>query len=115
MPGMDRIEAYYVCAFVLLVAGVFALVMLRRAIKKLVLWLDRRGWINYSGDPRLPSYGTAGNAFLALQAIMEPQKKYVLEIKQEEKAEQEDEGGPDRAGRRRRRRRRRRIAARRRS
>jgi len=112
--GMDRIEALYTFGFVLLLASLLAQVLVRRIWKKVVLWMDLHGWINYEGDRDVPTYGTVGNAFLAMQSAMEPHKKYVLEAKQEEREERDDEGGPDRAGRRPRRRRRRAKARRRR-
>ncbi len=57
--------------------------------------MDDRDWIIYRGD--MPTYGSLGNAFLELQAMFEPQKQHVLELKEEEeqKRDQEDVGGSD--------------------
>ncbi len=66
-------------------------------LKRIFAWMDRRGWITYTGDT--PTYGSLGNAFLNVQAIMQPEVEHVLEAKQEEeeKKEQDDSGGPDTA------------------
>jgi len=62
-------------------------------LRRLLAWMDRRGWIMYSGNP--PTYGSLGNAFQQLQSIYQPSVEYVLEEKQREKVEEDDEGGPD--------------------
>ncbi len=62
-------------------------------LRRLLSWMDRRGWILYSGDP--PTYGSLGNAFQELQSIAQPQVQYVLEEKQEVDSEQDGEAGPD--------------------
>ncbi len=65
-------------------------------LKRLLAWMDDRGWITYTGN--VPTYGTLGNAFLNLQSITEPAKTCLIEQKREEKVEHEDAGGPDEAG-----------------
>ncbi len=67
-------------------------------LKRIFAWMDRRGWITYTGDT--PTYGSLGSAFLHMQAMMQPGVEHVLEAKQEEeeKKEQDDSGGPDTAG-----------------
>ena len=62
-------------------------------LKRLLGWMDEHDWIIYRGD--VPTYGSLGNAFLELQAMFEPQKEHVLELKEEEeqKRDQEDVGG----------------------
>jgi hypothetical protein len=62
-------------------------------LRRLLSWMDQRGWILYSGDP--PTYGSLGNAFQELQSMAEPQIQYVLEVKQEEESEEDGEAGPD--------------------
>ncbi len=62
-------------------------------LKRLLAWMDQRGWITYTGH--VPTYGTLGNAFLELQSLAQPEKQYVIEMKQEEKKDQEDPTGPD--------------------
>ena len=67
-----------------------------RFLKKLLAWMDDRGWITYTGN--VPTYGSLGNAFLELQSMAQPEKTYLLEQKKEEKTEEDEEGGPDKAG-----------------
>ena len=64
-------------------------------LKKVLQWLDDRGYIVYTGDPS--TYGSLGPAFLELQKIVEPKSQYVLEVKDEEehRIEQDGEAGPD--------------------
>lgn len=62
-------------------------------LKRGLAWLDDRFWITYSGH--VPTYGTLGNAFLGLQSLAQPEKQYVIEMKEDEKQkkEQDDIGG----------------------
>ena len=73
-------------------AGVLIIVLV---LKKVLQWLDDRGYIFYTGDPS--TYGSLGPAFLELQKIVEPKSQYVLEAKDEEehRIEQDGEAGPD--------------------
>jgi hypothetical protein len=89
MSSIDGLEAFMIAGLMLFIAVVLFVFFLRR----LLWWMDQRGWIFYSGDP--PTYGSLGNAFQQLQSLGEPQVKYFLEEKQEEKSEQDDECGPD--------------------
>jgi hypothetical protein len=68
------------------------------ALRRLLEWTEDRGWIIYVNDS--PTYGSLGNAFLALQSIVEPEKQYVLEARQQEEMKEEDDGeaGSDKAG-----------------
>ena len=62
------------------------------AFDRLFLWMERRGWIYYrkkSSSPR-----SVGGAFLEIQSLLEPSKKYVIEIEKEEKKEQAESGEP---------------------
>jgi hypothetical protein len=51
--------------------------------------MDRRGWVSYSGH--VPAYGTLGNAFMEIQAIAQPEKTHVLELKEAQKQEKRDD------------------------
>ena len=64
-------------------------------VKRLLAWLDEHDYIIYNGHT--PTYGSLGNAFMELQKLAEPQKEYVLEVRDEEKHKREEEGeaGPD--------------------
>ena len=69
---------------VALVAGLYGL-------HRLALWMESRGWIFYMKTRA--SSGALGSAFLEIQSIAQPEKKYVLEIRQDQRAERDDEGG----------------------
>jgi len=73
-------------------AGGFLLVVF--FVKRLLAWLGEHDYIIYNGQ--VPAYGSLGNAFMELQAIAEPQRAYVLEMKeeQEQKREEDGEAGP---------------------
>jgi hypothetical protein len=82
--------------------------------RKVLLWMDERGWIHLPDPPSDP--GPA--ALLELHAMLQPQVRHFREARrqQEAKVEQDDAGGPDDpAHRPRRRRARSRIGSRRRS
>jgi hypothetical protein len=64
-------------------------------LHRLALWAEERGWIYYLKKKARPD--TLGNAFLELQSMVQPEKKYAIEARQE-KAEREDQCGPDAAG-----------------
>jgi hypothetical protein len=62
------------------------------AAHRLGCWAEDRGWIYYrksSGHP-----GSAAQAFLEIQSMMEPSQKHVLEVMHEDEAkdEQDDSG-----------------------
>lgn len=78
----------FLCVFVTIVMIVFLL-------KRLLGWLDRRGYITYSGH--VPTYGSLGNAALHLQTLIDPAKRHVIEMReaQEEDRDEDGEAGPD--------------------
>lgn len=59
-------------------------------LHRMALWMESRGWIYYK--KKHASAGTLGAAFLEIQAIAQPEKKYVLEMRQDQRAERDDEG-----------------------
>lgn len=65
-----------------------ALYLLHRA----ALWAEDRGWIYY--QRRKPSRSALGNAFLEVQAIVEPGKRLLLEARQEEDRAEDESGDP---------------------
>ena len=69
-----------------------ALVVGLCGLHRLALWMESRGWIFYLKTRA--SSGALGSAFLEIQSIAQPEKKYVLEMRQDERAERDDEGGP---------------------
>jgi hypothetical protein len=68
-------------------AGVLIFVL---ALKRVLLWLDERGYIFYTGNPT--TYGSLGNAFLDLQSMVDPSAAYVLEAKDLEEQGVEEDG-----------------------
>ena len=70
-----------------LVGGLGGLYCLHR----IALWAEQRGWVYYR-DRR--GSGTLGNAFLEVQAIIEPSKRYVLEERLEDEHETQESGDP---------------------
>ena len=59
-------------------------------VKRLLAWLDEHDYIIYNGH--VPTYGSLGNAFMELHQLAEPQKAYVLEMKEELKLKREEDG-----------------------
>ena len=59
---------------------------------RLALWMERRGWIYWR--KKHGSSGTLGAALLEVQAIFEPSKRHVLEVRRDERSEDEDSGDP---------------------
>jgi hypothetical protein len=79
--------------FSVIFLGALALFVLDR----LLLWMERRGWIYYR--KRSPSGGSGvGNALLEVQSLIEPDKKEILEVMREDKSEQAESGAPPESG-----------------
>jgi hypothetical protein len=66
------------------------------ALHRLARWAERRGWIYYL--ERRPSRGALGNAFLEVQALLEPASRQLLEVRQAEPEEEDEQGEPPRPG-----------------
>jgi len=62
------------------------------ALDRVGLWMERRGWIYYRR--RKPASSALGNAFLEVQALLEPEKRTLLELRQEEPHEEDESGEP---------------------
>jgi hypothetical protein len=59
-------------------------------LHRLALWMEDRGWIYWT---RSRGHSTrAGNALLEVQGLLEPQKRHVIEMKRDLKAEQDAQG-----------------------
>jgi len=80
----ETIERLMFMALVIYVGFVLGIFFLKRGLA----WLDDRFWITYTGH--VPTYGTLGNAFMELQAIAQPEKQYVIEMKEDEKQKKEE-------------------------
>ncbi len=59
-------------------------------LDKLALWAEGRGWIYYR--KRRSSGGAIGNAFLELQAFLEPSKRHVVEERKRIRKDEKDSG-----------------------
>jgi hypothetical protein len=67
------------------------------AMDRLALRAEARGWIYYRKTKRRTG-ANLGDAFLEIQATVEPSKRHVLEMRREEKSEQNDSGDPPQSG-----------------
>ena len=61
-------------------------------LDRVLRWMEGRGWIYYRTQRR----GSAGvgNALLGVHALLEPDRRHVLEVRQAEVMEEEDAGDP---------------------
>ncbi len=66
------------------------------ALDRVLLLMERKGWIYYR--KKKPNPASVGSALLELQNLVEPSRKYVLDIRKEEKKEQADQGDPPKPG-----------------
>jgi hypothetical protein len=66
------------------------------ALDRLALWMEGRGWLYYRR--RKPSTTTLGNAFLEVQALLEPDKQTLLEVRRGEEVDDEESGDPPEPG-----------------
>jgi hypothetical protein len=65
-------------------------------LHRLSSWMEDRGWIYYR--KKRGSSGTLGSAFLEVQSMLEPGKRYVLEEKRKEDVDDEESGDPPAGG-----------------
>lgn len=81
----------------LMIAAVAAFMALGlMTLHRLARWAERRGWIYYL--ERRPSRGALGNAFLEVQALLEPAARQLIEIREAEPAEEDEQGEPPAPG-----------------
>ncbi len=94
VSGFSMFEAFvlFLCLLVALCGPFLLLVFF---LKRALAWMDHRGWVSYRSH--VPAYGTLGNAFLEIQAIAQPEKAYLLELKEDERQKRQDydSGGTD--------------------
>ena len=62
-------------------------------VDRVLLWCELRGWISYRRMPR--ARHAWGNAVLGLDALLQPERRHVIELKQdlEIHREEDDEAG----------------------
>lgn len=61
-------------------------------LHRLALWLERKGHLYYMHSK--PSGSALGNAALAVQSILEPDRRHVVEERQAERSERRESGDP---------------------
>jgi hypothetical protein len=81
-------------ATVLLVGGgILAVGTALYLLDRLLLWMERRGWVYWRKTKRSTGPGM-GNALLEIQSMVEPSARHVLEIRREVKEESPQPGDP---------------------
>ena len=61
---------------------------------RLLLWMEERGWIDYRRtDPGRMNAGQVGPAFLAIQGLLEPEKRHAAEEQTALRTERDASGG----------------------
>jgi hypothetical protein len=76
---------------------ILAALLVLYGLHRLARWAERRGWIYYL--ERRGTSGALGNAFLEIQSIMEPGKRYVVEERARPGVKEQDSGDPPSAPR----------------
>ena len=67
---------------------------------RLLLWMEERGWIDYRRTyPGRLYAGRVGPAFLAIQGLLEPEKRHAAEEQTALRTERDESGGPPSAER----------------
>jgi len=74
--------------------GMVAVVVGLWLADRLLLWMERREWIYWRRRKGTPHRASVASAALELQTLLEPEKRYVLVLKKEEKTLADDEGAP---------------------
>lgn len=65
---------------------------------RLLLWMEERGWIDYRRTyPGRMNAGQVGPAFLAIQGLLEPEKRHAAEEQTAVRIEEDESGGPPKA------------------
>jgi len=73
-----------------LLAGLILIAGLIFMLDRLLLYMERRGWIYYR--KKKPSSSALSSACLEIQQMLEPSKKHVVQIKKDEKRTQHEGG-----------------------
>ena len=61
---------------------------------RLLLWMEERGWIDYRRTyPGRMNTGQVGPAFLAIQGLLEPEKRHAAEEQTVLRTERDESGG----------------------
>jgi hypothetical protein len=79
--------------------GLAAVALVVFLVDRLLLWMEWKGWIDYRRTyPGRINPGQVGPAFLAIQGLLEPEKRHAAEEQTALRTEQDESGGPDRPG-----------------
>lgn len=63
-------------------------------IDRLLLWMEWRGWVDYRRTyPGRIQTGQVGPAFLAIQGLLEPEKRHAAEEQTALRTERDESGG----------------------
>jgi len=85
--------------WLIFVAGTVAVAAALYALHRLAIWMERRGWIHYR-KRRFESKSTGGGAMAGVltsfQQFVEPEIRYVIEEKEQRKAESDTAAPSDR-------------------
>jgi len=65
-------------------------------LDRLFLAAEARGWIYYRKKQSSP--GTSASAFLELQSMLEPGRKYEIQVQRSEEEENDESGEPPETG-----------------
>lgn len=75
--------------------GLGGLTVLVLLVDRLLLWMEWRGWIDYRRTyPGRYNDGHVGPAFLAIQGLLEPEKRHAAEEQTALRTEENDSGAP---------------------
>ena len=70
-----------------------ALAVVAVLVDRLLLWMERRGWIDYRmTNPGHINPGQIGPAFLAIQGLLEPEKRHAAEEQTALRTSRDDRG-----------------------
>jgi hypothetical protein len=75
-------------------AVLLAILALLWALDRALIWCELRGWIYYRLTPR-PVRSSVGNALLSLEALLQPSRRHVIEMKEEQELERRQDGEGD--------------------
>ena len=67
-------------------------------VDRILLWFEMRGWITYRRSPRVRH--AFGNAALGIDALLQPGRRHVIELKQDGEVYREEDDEAARARRR---------------
>jgi hypothetical protein len=86
-------ESGYRTAVRILILVLAGLAIAGYLVDQLLLWMEWRGWIDYRRtDPGRIQTGQIGPAFLAIQGLLEPDKKHAAEEQTRLRTERDAQG-----------------------